>query len=204
MLRSGLLPNLYQKYEYEYSAKTSSGLLWGLPTSICKVAAGNYLLFNCKVGCWWWPKLLHKLVKFLHVLFKEYVPCFVLLKQENGDSKTNASFLLIERDSKLTQTFYLTLVPFGSPVRATISPTISLPPLPSPCYSKSLSFCLIHPQPPLHPPPVDTLVRTHTSSTDCLSSIFCSTLHRNTNRWITFLAPELCTSISLLRESGRE
>lgn len=44
---------------------------------------------------------------------------------------------------------------------------------------------------------------THISPTDCLSSIFCSTPHHNTNRWITFLAPELCTNISWLREQER-
>lgn len=41
---------------------------------------------------------------------------------------------------------------------------------------------------------------THTCSTDCLSSIFCSTLHHAMNRWITFPAPELCKNISPLRE----
>lgn len=57
-------------------------------------------------------------------------------------------------------------------------------------FLKCVSFYLIHPQPPLHLPALDRLTHTHTSSTDCLSSIFCSTLHHNTNRWITFLAPE--------------
>lgn len=41
---------------------------------------------------------------------------------------------------------------------------------------------------------------THTCSTDCLSSIFCSTLHHGMNRWITFPAPELCKNISPLWE----
>lgn len=71
------------------------------------------------------------------------------------------------------------------------------------------SFCPIHRQTslsPLHPPPEDTPrvhERRHTPSADCLSSIFCSTPHSNANRWITFLPPELCTSLSPLRTSGQ-
>lgn len=70
-------------------------------------------------------------------------------------------------------------------------------------YFSSDSFHPIHPQPPLDPPTLDMLTSTHTSSTNCLSSIFCSTPHHSTNRWITFLAPELCTNISWLRERER-
>lgn len=90
----------------------------------------------------------------------------------------------------------LPLLPFASPFNAFISPSPSF----RPCHSWSVSFYLIHPQAPLEPPALDRLAHTHISSTDCLSSIFCSTLHHNTNRWITFLAPELCTNISRLRE----
>lgn len=72
-----------------------------------------------------------------------------------------------------------------------------------PCHSCTDSFHLIHPQPPLDPPTLVMLTRTHIAPTDCLSSIFCSTPHHNTNRWITFLAPELCTNISWLREQER-
>lgn len=85
----------------------------------------------------------------------------------------------------------LPLLLFASP----LNPSICLSPV-SPCHSSSDSFHLIHPQPALDPPPLDTLTRAHISCTDCLSSIFCSTLHHSTNRWITFLAPELCTNIS--------
>lgn len=46
------------------------------------------------------------------------------------------------------------------------------------------------------------LTRLHIPTADCLSSIFCSTLHHIANRWITFLPPELCTNISRLRERG--
>lgn len=45
-------------------------------------------------------------------------------------------------------------------------------------------------------------MRPHIPTADCLSSIFCSTLHHIANRWITFLAPELCTNISRLQERG--
>ena len=61
--------------------------------------------------------------------------------------------------------------PFASPSTASIclSPSLSVP----------VIFHLIHPRPPLDPPTLDTLTRTHISPTDCLSSTFCSTPHHN-------------------------
>lgn len=111
-----------------------------------------------------------------------------------------ASLLLELSRTKQKNTHFLSLS-FSAPILyfQFIYLSLSL----GPCYFSSDSFHPIHPQPPLDPPTLDMLTSTHTSSTNCLSSIFCSTPHHSTNRWITFLAPELCTNISWLRERER-
>lgn len=53
-------------------------------------------------------------------------------------------------------------------------------------------------------PLLDMVTSTHISPTDCLTSVSCSTPYNRTNRWIAFLAPELCTNISRLIEQERE
>lgn len=79
-----------------------------------------------------------------------------------------------------------------------VHPSVSL------SLSQSLSFFhLIHPQPPSSRSSYFGHAHTYISPTDCLSSIFCSTLRHDANRWITFLAPKLCTNISWLTERAR-
>lgn len=78
-------------------------------------------------------------------------------------------------------------------------PSVSIPVLVPVIFAVTLSTSFIHSLLLI----LLLWTHTHISPTDCLSSIFCSTPHHNTNRWITFLAPELCTNISWLREQER-
>lgn len=80
-----------------------------------------------------------------------------------------------------------------------LHPSVSLPASVAVSFAVTLSTSFIHSLLLI----LLLWTHTHISPTDCLSSIFRSTPHHNTNRWIPSLAPELCTNISRLREQER-